>query len=457
LSKNKNEKPHREVTRRQLSHWQRESRLQRIVIIAGIIVIVAILAIAGTGVYMDKYKPYHTTIMKVGNASYSMDYLIDMLALSANSTQYASYLQYMMSMDNTMTKEQLLQTYLLPEVKRNMQQSELIIEAAATLTPPVTVSDDEINTYIKDNGLTSSQVQKDQVKFQLLVKKLQTDYFDKQIGPAEQRALRAMFLESQQQVNEVKAKIDAGEDNFSALASQYSNETVSKEKSGDFGWLPKGVLPTILGTSSNTTLDDAVFDSSVKAGGFNQVTDDNQTKDVGYWIVKITDTRLLTTTSDTKSSDEVHLFAMLLGSREAADKMIQKLDGGADFITEAKASSLYDNATNDGGDLGFITKGEMGDAVDAVIFPDDPAKKLAINTLSAPIMDTAKTTNGGIWLFQVTEINPSKEITGENRTTLVNQKLDTWATKELTDSQDKVEDLLSADQEAFAVKQAIKR
>jgi parvulin-like peptidyl-prolyl isomerase len=457
LSKNKNDKPQREVTRRQLSHWQRESRLQRIVIIAGIIVIVAILAIAGTGVYMDKYKPYHTTVLKVGNASYSMDYLIDMLALSANSSQYANYISYLLAMDTTMTREQLYQNYLLPEVKRSIQQAQLITEAAATLTPPVTVSDDEVKTYLKDNQLPSSQVQSDQARFQLLVKKLQSDYFDKQIGPAEQRNLRAMFLESQQQVNEVKAKFDSGVDNFSYLASQYSSETVSKEKNGDFKWLPKGVLPTILGDTSNTTLDDAVFDSSVVAGAFNQVSDDNQTKSIGYWVLKITDTRVLTTTSDTKTSDEVHLFAMLLGSREEAENIIQKLDGGADFATEAKIVSLYDNATNDGGDLGFIAKGVMGDAVDAVIFPSDPAQKLGLNTLSAPIPDTAQTTQGGIWFFQVTEINPSRDITGENRTTLVNQKLDTWASKALTDNQDKVEDLLTAEQQTFAVNQALKR
>jgi hypothetical protein len=455
LSKNKSDQPQREVTRRQLSHWQRESRLQRMVIIAGIIVIVAILAVVSVGVYMDKYKPFQTTVLKVGDAEYSMDYFIDMLALSANG-QYSQYLNYIQYMNSDMSKNDMYANYLVPEVKKNIEQDTLITEAAAALNPPITVTDNETQTYIKDNKLTSTKVQYDQARFQLLVKKLQTDYFDKQIGPAEQRALLAMFLESQKQVDEVKARLDSG-DNFTYLASQFSSETNSKDKSGDFSWVPKGVISTILGSAGNTTLDDAVFDSSVVPGGLNQVTDDNQTKNIGYWILKVTDKRVLTTTTDTNAANEVHLFAMLLGSKQEAEDIIQKLKNGADFATEAKASSLYDNATNDGGDLGFIAKGKMGDAVDAVIFPSDPALTLPLNTLSTAIPDTTKTTKGGIWLFKVTEINPSKVITGENRTTLINQQLDAWASKSISDNQNKIVDLMTPEQLTFAVAQALKR
>jgi hypothetical protein len=88
LSKNKSEKPQREVTKRQLSHWQRESRLQHIVTIIGAIIIVAILVIVGTGLYLDKYKPFHTTVIKVGDTEYSMDYYIDYLALIAKSNPF---------------------------------------------------------------------------------------------------------------------------------------------------------------------------------------------------------------------------------------------------------------------------------------------------------------------------------------------------------------------------------
>jgi parvulin-like peptidyl-prolyl isomerase len=434
LSKNSSEKPQREVTKRQLSHWQRESRLQKIVVTAGICLIAAILIVVSVGYYLGKYKPYHTTVLKVGDTSYSMDYFIDMLTTLGDSQEYAFYYSYF-------GKAQAVQ-YLAGSALTQIEQAQIISEAAASLNPAVVVSDDEVKKYIDENKLTSSDVQFDRVRYMLVLDKLQTDYFDKQIGPMEQRALLAMFLESQSQVDEVKAKLDKGE-KFGDLAAQYSHEAVTVEKKGDFGWLPKGVLSSVLGNADETKLDDKVFDSGTQPMQVNTVADDNQTKSVGYWVLKVTENK--------PSTKEVHLLAMLLGSQESANNMIAKLNAGADFVTEAKASSLYQNAATDGGDLGLITKGTMGDAVDAVIFPDDATKTLPVNTLSAAIPDIAQSTSGGIWLFEVTEINPSREVTGDSRTILVQQKTDTWANQVWKDNQSRIQNLLDPDQQAFAI------
>ena len=433
MSKNKVEKPQREVTKRQLSHWQREHRLQRIVIITGIVILAAILIIISAGIYLDKYKPYHTTVLKVGDTEYSMDYYIDMLVLLWQGQP--QILQQMSS-------------YATQQTAQMIEQNQILMEAAAKLDTPIIVSDSEIQKYITDNQLTSEKAMYDRVHFQLLIQKLQSEYFDKQIGPAEQRALLAMFLESQKQVDEVKASIENGK-NFNDLAAELSLETESKDKKGDFGWIPQGVLSTILGSLADTVLDDSVFSATTLPGVLNQVAADNQTKNIGYWVLKVTEKNT--------STNQVHLFAMLLGSQAAAEDMILKLNAGADFVTEGKTNSLYKNASEDGGDLGFITKGVMGDAVDAVIFPEDSTKTLPLNSLSSPIADTSQTTSGGIWLFEVTEINPSKEITGDSRTTLVNQKLDAWASQVWKDNQSRIENLLNADQESFAVVKALAR
>jgi hypothetical protein len=435
LSKNKIEKPQREVTKRQLSHWQRESRLQKSVIIAGIVIIAAILIIVGTGVYLDKYKPYHTTVLKVGETEYSMDYFIDSLVLSVNSSPYRQY----------MSADQLLQ-YMVSSVPQQIEQDQILMEEAAKLN--VIVSDNETQQYITDNKLTSNKATFDLMRYQLLIQKLQTDYFDKQIQPETQRNLQAMFLESQSQVDAVKNRLNNGE-NFSDLAGELSTETTSKANKGDFGWIPQGVLSTILGTPTDTILDNSVFDQATSVGALSQVGDDNQTKDIGYWILKVTETD--------PSTNQVHLLAMLLGNKVSADNMISKLNSGADFITEAKTNSLYDNASADGGDLGFISKGVKGDAIDAVIFPEDPSKSLPLNTLSAPIPDTTQKTPGGIWLFRVNNIEPNKEVTGNNRTILVNQKLETWAAQVWKDNQSRIQNLLNPDLQAFAISKAQSR
>jgi hypothetical protein len=423
LPKSKSDQPQREVTKRQLSHWQRQSRLQRMILIAGVVVIAVILIVIGTGIYLNNYKPFHTTVIKVGDTEYSMDYYIDMLTLLSGGQP--DYVPYMVS-------------YATQQIERD----QIFSEETAKLG--IIVTDDEIQQYIKDNKLITSPVQIDLVKFQLQIDKLKTDYFDKQIGPAEQRALLAMFLENQTQINDIKTRIEKGE-KFSDLADQNSLETNSKDKKGDFGWIPRGVLPTILGTTTNTVLDDQVFDKTTLPGNLNQITDDNQTKNIGYWLLKVTETD--------PTTNKIHLFAMLLGSQEAADVMIAKLNSGADFVTEAKTSSQYVNASTDGGDLGLIDKTIMGTAVNEVIFPSDPSKALPLNTLIV-IPDKEQTTQGGIWLFEVTEINPNKEITGDSRTVLINQKLDAWAKKAMSDNQSRIQNLMDSEQQSFAIAQA---
>ena len=113
-----------------MSHWQRESRLQRIMMLAGIVVIVAILAVVGTGLYMNKYKPYHVTVIKVGNTEYSMDYYINMLAYYG--TLYGS--------------PQMIQ-YLGDSVVQAIEQNQMIVQEAAKLG--ITVSDDEVKQEIQ--------------------------------------------------------------------------------------------------------------------------------------------------------------------------------------------------------------------------------------------------------------------------------------------------------------------
>ena len=169
MSKNKVEKPQREVTKRQLSHWQREHRLQRIVIITGIVILAAILIIISAGIYLDKYKPYHTTVLKVGDTEYSMDYYIDMLVLLWQGQP--QILQQMSS-------------YATQQTAQMIEQNQILMEAAAKLDTPIIVSDSEIQKYITDNQLTSEKAMYDRVHFQLLIQKLQSEYFDKQIGLA---------------------------------------------------------------------------------------------------------------------------------------------------------------------------------------------------------------------------------------------------------------------------------
>ncbi|GAG36553.1 unnamed protein product, partial [marine sediment metagenome] len=89
MAKKKVEKPRREVTRRQLSRWQQQKRRQRIILIVGISIIVAVLAVVGVGVYqgwyVPQYQPLHETVIEVNDTEFDMAYFIEVLEYSRDA------------------------------------------------------------------------------------------------------------------------------------------------------------------------------------------------------------------------------------------------------------------------------------------------------------------------------------------------------------------------------------
>jgi parvulin-like peptidyl-prolyl isomerase len=327
-------------------------------------------------------------------------------------------------------------------VVQQIQQSKILLDAAAALDPPVTVSDDEVNKVIKERKLSSDRTRMDAIRSELLINKLRTEHFDKLVPQTgEQRALLAMFLESQTEADNIIARLDKGE-KFSDLAASLSLENQSKTKSGDFGYLPKGILPTILG---DTLVEDKAFSPDTVANMPVTVKDAERDKTVGYWLLKVTEAK------DEGNARQLHLFAMLLSSKEEADSIKSQLDAGSDFAELAKASSQYGDVATDGGDQKFVIKGGMPKAVDDVIFGE---QGLEINKVSTPITDTAQTTKGGVWLLQVTGIDPDKTIESTQRDTLISIEMNNWADKVITDNQDKVETTLTQDKIQYAVAKA---
>lgn len=451
----KSDRPKREMTKRQLSHWQRENRIQRIAMLAGAVVILAVLVMVGTGIYLGRYKPLNAVVIKVGDKEYNLDYYIDMLVLYGLTTG-TEYIPYVTDI-----------------AVQQIEQNELVIREAAKEPYSITVSDEEVNKTIAERKYPAKPAIIDAVRAELVLDKLKNEYFDKKIVPqtAEQRAVLAMFLESQSQVDAVKARLEKGE-SFGDIATELSRENNSKSKGGDFGWVPRGVLPYILGDTSNTVLEDEVFAPDTQVNVLTQVEDTKQAKNIGYWLIKITETRDVTSTvtptptgtetpePTTETTRQVHLFAMLLKSEEEALQIKARLEAGEDFATLANEFSQYTNlstGTINGGDLGWKSKGDMGTAIDSVIWPDDPTKALGANTLSNPVPDTSRTTPGGIWLIKVTGIEASKAIEGDNRTALVNIQLNNWLQKIWDDNQDQLQVFLSDEQKVYAVSKAYER
>ena len=415
MVKKKPGKPRREVTKRQLSHWQRQKRRQRIVFGTGIFIIVAILSIVGGGWYFSQYQPLHQTLIVVNDTEFDMDYYIKMLKYYGEGQP----IQYVQSLADNMVEI--------------IEQNELIRQGAMGLG--ISVSSDEVDEKLKSYDPPLSKDYRDIVGAQMLLDKLRDEYFDKQVPMfAEQRHIVAMFLESESQAAEVRARLEGGED-FAELAGELSLESFSKTEQGDLGWQLKGFLTRLLNTS---VPDEHAFSSEV--GVLSQpIYDETKAKNVGYWLIKVVE------------RDEVAQQALvqviLLGSEEEAQGVRARLEAGEDFATLAKEFSQHDLSRENEGNLNVESPDMMSPAFSEFVF--DP--EVALETLSEPIRDDVAITTGGYWLLKVVDMDDNRQIEDEDREVLKNDALSEWVSSLLDDPGNKIESYLDDVKKAWAI------
>ena len=416
MVKKKVEKPKREVTKRQLSQWQQQKRRRRLILILGISVIAAVSGIMGGGWYINQYQPLHQTVIRVNDAEFDMSYYIKMLELRGKGQP--AYLQY--SADEVVTV---------------IEQNELIRQGALELG--FSVSDKEVDEELKSYDPPLSKDYRDLVRTEILTSKLLDEYFDQQVPMfAEQRHIMIMFLESENQATEVRARLESGED-FSELAGELSLDNLSKNENGDLGWHPRGVLSEILGLSIP---EDYAFASEV--GILSQpIYDEARTKSVGYWVIKALERD--------EEAEQTRLQAILLGSEQEAQDVIAQLENGGDFATLAKERSQHNASKENGGDLGWLTPDTMSSAFDEFAFNSE------LGTLSEPIRDDEAVTKGGYWLVKVLAKGDNRQIEDSDREWLKAKALDEWVFSLWDNPENEVESYLDNEKKAWAIEKAM--
>ena len=423
MAKKKTEKPKREVTKRQLSRWQQQKRRQRIILGSGILIIVAVLSVIGAGVYnqwyISEYKPLHETVIEVNDTKFDMDYYVKMLEYYGGGIPI----------------EQM--GFVADEVVTIIERNELLRQEAMELG--ISVSDGEVDEELKSYDPPLSKDYRDPVRAVLLVDRLRDEYFEQQVPKsAEQRHIWAMFLESESQVNEVKARLEAGED-FAELAGELSLDSFCKSKEGDLGWRPEGILTLLLRTS---IVDEHAF--NCEAGVLSEpIYEETKLKMVGYWLIEV------------EFRDEEVEYAqvkvMLLGSEEEANEVRAGLEAGEDFATLAEEFSQHDESRENGGEFEVTSKGVMSSAFNEFVF--DP--EVELETLSQPIPDDAVSTEGGYWLVKVTEADENRQIEEEDRDILKADALNQWAEALWDDPDNRVESYLDDEKKEWAIWYAI--
>ncbi|MDY7019373.1 MAG: peptidylprolyl isomerase [Chloroflexota bacterium] len=371
--KQKKVKAERTPTKHQLSKWQRHRRTNRIIIIAASVFLAGILGYVGHGYYNGAIKPFREIVINVNDTSFNMGYYVDML--------------------DAQTKDLQPNEFYAELVASRIEQAELIRQGANDLG--IHVEKGEVSEKIKDNKLPTSKIYQDMVTVELLADRL-LDYFGSQLpDKMEQVNVRLMLVEGREVANNVLSQLEAGGD-FATLLEEFSPDP---QAGGDLGWVPEEFLPSIIA--------DTIPDT--ESGEIKIIYDNSLTKNVGYWLIKVTD----------KDEEKgIYAHVMLLGSEEEAEELKARLDDGEDFAQLAKQYSQHESKDT-GGDLGWIKEGDLGSkAFDEVAF------NLELNKVSSPVKDNVST-QGGHWVVEVLD-KGEQELSEKVKQTLEREDFDDW-------------------------------
>ena len=357
--KQKRATPKRAPTKHQLSKWQRQTKIRRVVIIAAIVFLAGILSWVGYGYYKDRIKPLREVVIMVNDTSFAMDYFVKMLdayTAGMNYTEIYSYGSYIANM-----------------VADDIIKAELSGQGAKNLGIEVTT--EEIDTKLAEYELPSDRVYRDIIRAELSQEKLE-EHFNSQLPETmEQAHVQVMLAESEEVADEVITKIEAG-GNFTDLAEEFScNSSIES----DLGWLPEELMPNnlIANVASNLT-----------HGEISQpIFDETAIKDVGYWLIEVTNAQ----------NETIDAQVMLLPSEARAQQIRGELVAGGNFSALAGNYSQHESKTK-GGKLEGLEPGDMGsEAFDQVAF------NITVNEVSEPVKDESVQTTGGYWLVKVVD------------------------------------------------------
>jgi len=420
LAKKKVEKPKREVTKRQLSHWQRQKKRQRITLGLGIFVVVVVLGIMIAGWYVSHYQPLHQTVIRVNNTEFNMDYYIKVLKVYGKGWP----IDYMDTVAD--------------EVVTVIERNELMREGALKLG--IAVSDEEIDEKLKSYDPPLSKDYREIVGTELLKNKLLDKHFEQTVPVlAEQRHIMAMFLESESQATNIGNRVEAGED-FAELAGELSLDSFSKENKGDLGWHPVDILAELLTTSIP---GEYAFNSEIGVSS-QPVYDETKTKSVGYWLVKILDRQ--------QEPEQAQIQAILLGSEEEAQDVRARLEAGEDFTTLAKELSQHVATKETGGDFDWVSLEDVVAGATFAAWAD--IFELETGVVSEPIRDDTEVTTGGYWLLRVLGKEDNKQISDDDRNLLKTKALDEWVFSLWYDPGNEVNSYLTGEMKEWAIEKA---
>jgi parvulin-like peptidyl-prolyl isomerase len=120
---------------------------------------------------------------------------------------------------------------------------------------------------------------------------------------------------------------------------------------------------------------------------------------------------------------QIRMSLILVKTEEEAKKILERLNKGEDFAKVAKKSSIDLSSAKNGGDLGYLSKGQMTSELEAV------AVRLKTGEISEPLK-----TQSGYQIIKVTDKKIGKVVEFERVKNFISQHLSAEKQKEVFDS-----------------------
>ncbi|MGQ9546702.1 MAG: peptidylprolyl isomerase [Dehalococcoidia bacterium] len=398
-------------SKRQLSKWQREEKIRRIVIISSAVFLAGIFSWVGYGYYQDyKSDPSREVVIEVNGVSFTMGYFVDMLDIATKdieSTLISSWADYL--------GDKVADEIINAELFRQAAKEELGIEVTSA----------EIDAELTERKLPNSNLYRSVIGAALLQDKLREYYGSRLPATMEQSHVEVVLVESEEVATELLGQTRAG-GNFSALVAEFSCNSAVQ---GDLGWLPKELMP-------NPLITDAAF--NVTPGEISQPICDNTTaKNIGYWLIEVTE----------KRDNEINARVVLLGSKAEAERAKADLARG-NFTSVAEQYSQHESKDK-GGELGWLKQGDMGStAFDQVAF------NISVNEVSDPVPDKSVVTPGGCWLVNVVD-RGEHELEEETKEKLIDRRLNDWLNEWRNKST--IDNFLNSAKKSWAASKVVER
>jgi parvulin-like peptidyl-prolyl isomerase len=374
----------------------------------------------GPNPFLSTVQPLYNKLADPEQLAYpTMDKMIEEMVVSQLAPEY----------DATVTPEEVQ-----AEIERQFGYDREAEKAAAEASEPVTdtapaMTEDEFqqryNDYVKnlqEKGSLTEEEFRNLFAAYLMRQKLEENVPLEFDATDEAVKVRYIFIKPEPEVPLVKREADAlkkvmdarkriveGGEDFAEVAKEVSEDPGSAPNGGDLGCFGKGQMVP--------EFEEAAF--SLEKGEISQPVK----TDFGFHIIQVYDVKpdeeqvcarhilaRVDRTPDQAAIDKADNEAL----KEAED-VKARLEAGENFAEVAKEVSDDEATAEKGGELGWVFRGEKGDAFDEVAFSLDPGQ------IGGPIkMDD------GYAIIQVEEKDPEHQVGDEEMQTRRQQAFSEW-------------------------------